>query len=151
MESGQNSGQVDLVSAPPHYITAAGIEAIDVIERYGFDQSFHLGNALKYCLRAGRKAGVDRKQCLEKALWYIDRFQDIYEDLLHDDGPHWPALWEPVENWHSPEEIVAAFGLVDTTQGHVVGSLLDVAIYNDEAQCLHNARMSLLDAIAECA
>lgn len=60
--------QPDLINRPPHYI-GAGLEVIDIIEDWGL--GFHLGNALKYTLRAGRKG--DRWQDLEKALWYVTR------------------------------------------------------------------------------
>jgi hypothetical protein len=54
---------------PPHYVGAGGLEAIAVIE--AFELGFHLGNALKYILRAGRKG--DRLTDLKKARWYLDR------------------------------------------------------------------------------
>jgi hypothetical protein len=57
------------VDHPSHY-KAGGIEAIDVIEAFGL--GFHLGNAVKYILRAGRKhPGV--LEDLKKARWYLDR------------------------------------------------------------------------------
>jgi len=60
----------DQVNHPPHY-KANGLEAIDVIEAFGLDQSFALGNAAKYLLRAGRKG--DALTDLRKARWYLDR------------------------------------------------------------------------------
>jgi hypothetical protein len=60
----------DIVNHPPHY-KANGIEAIDVIESFGLDQSFALGNAVKYLLRAGRKG--DGLTDLRKARWYLER------------------------------------------------------------------------------
>ena len=42
----------DPVHNPPHY-KSGGIEVIDVIE--AFELGFHLGNVVKYVLRAGRK------------------------------------------------------------------------------------------------
>jgi len=42
----------DNVNHPPHYISG-GLEAIDVIEAFGL--GYHLGNAAKYILRAGKK------------------------------------------------------------------------------------------------
>jgi hypothetical protein len=57
---------VDMVNRPPHYLVG-GIEAIDVIE--AFELNFALGNAIKYILRADKKA--NKKQDLEKALWYL--------------------------------------------------------------------------------
>ncbi len=60
----------DMVNHPEHYQSPVG-EVIDVIERWGL--GFCLGNALKYICRAGRKPGADRKEDLEKALFYIRR------------------------------------------------------------------------------
>ena len=61
----------ETVNHPPHYKAEGGIEAIDVIEQ--FDLGFSLGNAVKYILRAGRKAGAKYSEDLEKAKWYIER------------------------------------------------------------------------------
>lgn len=59
----------DAVNHPPHYKSGAGLEAIDVIE--AFDLGFHLGNVVKYTLRAGRKGDV--LMDARKARWYLDR------------------------------------------------------------------------------
>jgi hypothetical protein len=59
----------DAVNHPPHYQSAAGIEAIDVIE--AFDLGFCLGNTVKYVLRAGKKG--DALEDLKKAAWYLAR------------------------------------------------------------------------------
>lgn len=37
------------------------------------DLDFHLGNAVKYLARAGKKPDSDKLTDLEKARWYIDR------------------------------------------------------------------------------
>lgn len=58
----------DPVNHPAHY-QRGGMEAIDVIEAFGLD--YHLGNAVKYILRAGHKD--DLSTDLAKARWYIDR------------------------------------------------------------------------------
>lgn len=58
----------DAVNNPPHY-KAGGLEAIDVIEAFGL--GFHLGNVVKYSLRAGRKDHL--LQDLRKARWYLCR------------------------------------------------------------------------------
>ena len=53
--------------------SAAKYEVIDLIEKCRLP--FHLGNALKYVIRAGKKH--DRvKEDLQKAKWYIRRFID---------------------------------------------------------------------------
>lgn len=61
----------DPVNHPQHY-SRKGIEAIDVIEAFGL--GFHLGNVVKYILRAGRKSDGDED--LRKARWYLDRRLD---------------------------------------------------------------------------
>jgi hypothetical protein len=53
----------------PEYYQGQNLEAIDVIE--AFDLGFHLGNVIKYVLRAGKK-GSDIED-LKKAAWYLDR------------------------------------------------------------------------------
>lgn len=58
----------EMVNHPDHY-QGNKFEVIDVIEDYNL--GFHLGNAVKYILRAGKKDA--RKQDLKKALWYIQR------------------------------------------------------------------------------
>jgi len=60
----------DLINKPKHYIDGRKIEPIDVIEDW--ELGFHLGNALKYISRAGRKDDV--KQDINKAIWYLQRF-----------------------------------------------------------------------------
>lgn len=66
--------QTDLVNHPKHY-NQGKIEVIEFIE----DQKLgmHLGNAVKYISRAGKKENADLKQDLEKAIWYIRRYMEI--------------------------------------------------------------------------
>jgi hypothetical protein len=59
---------MDQINNPAHY-TDGGIETIDFIEAKGLD--FHLGNAVKYISRAGKKE--DKLKDLLKAQWYINR------------------------------------------------------------------------------
>ena len=59
----------DPVNNPGHYLSPRGMEAIDVIEAFGL--GFHLGNSVKYILRAGKKDSYI--QDLEKAVWYLER------------------------------------------------------------------------------
>ena len=58
----------DPIDHPDHY-TVGGVEVIDAIEAWGL--GFHLGNAIKYIARAGRKGGA--LEDLKKARWYLDR------------------------------------------------------------------------------
>ena len=60
----------DKVNHPSHY-TDGEIEVIDYIEDKGF--GYHLGNAIKYISRAGKKDPAKYAEDLEKAKWYIDR------------------------------------------------------------------------------
>lgn len=63
------SNQVD---HPDHYGGRDNkFEAIKIIEAYKL--GFHLGNSIKYILRAGRKTS-DPTQDIEKAIWYLKRY-----------------------------------------------------------------------------
>ena len=61
----------DNVNHPAHY-TFGSIEVIDVIE--GLLLPYHLGNAVKYIARAGRKDPAKTEEDLRKAIWYINRY-----------------------------------------------------------------------------
>ena len=69
----------DSVNHPSHY-TFGSIEVIDAIE--GLRLPYHLGNALKYIARAGRKDPAKTEEDLRKAIWYINR----YIELLRKEG-----------------------------------------------------------------
>lgn len=58
------------VDHPPHY-THGTYETIDIIEDWGLD--YHVGNAVKYLSRAGKKDPNKYIEDLQKAIWYIDR------------------------------------------------------------------------------
>lgn len=59
----------EAVDHPVHY--GAGVyEVINIIEHYGL--GFHMGNVIKYCLRAGKK-NPDPLEDLKKAQWYLLR------------------------------------------------------------------------------
>jgi hypothetical protein len=60
----------DPVNSPSHY-TDGSIEVIDFIEDKKF--GFHLGNAVKYISRAGKKNPDKKIEDLKKAIWYIQR------------------------------------------------------------------------------
>ena len=61
----------------PAYYNTGNIEVIDFIE----DQrlGFHLGNAVKYICRAGRKDPDKEVQDLTKAIWYINRYINVLQ------------------------------------------------------------------------
>ena len=60
----------DNVNHPSHY-TSGQIEVIDFIEDK--ELGFHLGNAVKYISRAGRKDANKAIEDLRKAAWYLNR------------------------------------------------------------------------------
>lgn len=61
---------MEQVNHPNHYGGEENpYEAIKVIEAW--ELNFHLGNAVKYISRAGKKGGA--KQDLQKAVWYLQR------------------------------------------------------------------------------
>lgn len=63
----------EMVNHPDHY-QGNKMEVIDIIEDYNL--GFSLGNAVKYILRADKKG--NKKQDLEKAIWYINRELDKF-------------------------------------------------------------------------
>ena len=60
----------DPVQHPAHYTTGK-IECIDYIEDK--ELGYHLGNAVKYITRAGKKDPAKTVEDLKKAVWYIQR------------------------------------------------------------------------------
>jgi hypothetical protein len=63
----------EMVNHPKHYQFGENneYEAIKVIDAWGFDNDFYLGNAVKYLSRAGKKDNT--LQDLKKAIWYIEK------------------------------------------------------------------------------
>lgn len=59
------------VDHPSHY-SPGPMEVINIIEYY--ELGFHLGNVVKYILRAGRKSKETFIEDLKKARWYLDRY-----------------------------------------------------------------------------
>lgn len=67
----RESSTPETVNHPTHY-TFGQYEVIDVIEDWQL--GFHLGNAVKYIARAGKKGGPGQTlEDLRKARWYLDR------------------------------------------------------------------------------
>lgn len=60
----------DNVNHPAHY-TDGNIEVIDFIEDKKL--GYHLGNAVKYIARAGKKDPDKYVEDLQKAVWYLQR------------------------------------------------------------------------------
>ena len=69
--------KVDPVNHPPHYADGK-IEVIDFIEDKKL--GFHLGNAVKYIARAGKKDSEKTSEDLQKAIWYINRYIEQMRD-----------------------------------------------------------------------
>lgn len=61
----------DNVNHPAHY-TDGNIEVIDFIEDKNLP--YHLGNAVKYISRAGKKDPEKTAEDLRKAVWYLNRY-----------------------------------------------------------------------------
>ena len=76
LEIADKGTQPDSVNHPSHY-TSGKIEVIDFIEDK--ELGFHLGNAVKYISRAGRKNPDKIVEDLQKAVWYINRQIQILE------------------------------------------------------------------------
>ena len=126
----------DMVNHPAHYKTAAGIEAIDVIE--GYDLGFHLGNAMKYLLRAGRKG--DAAEDLGKCCWYLRRYRHVSGYI---------PLPEPADDRPSAAAIIAAFGLrgpIADAARHLLGRHAGVP---DMMRAAMEAERHIARAIAE--
>ena len=71
----------DPVNHPSHY-TSGSIEVIDFIEDQRFP--YHLGNAIKYISRAGKKDPKALVTDLKKAVWYINRYIALLEKQEED-------------------------------------------------------------------
>ena len=63
----------DPVNHPNHY-TDGEFEVIDYIESYGYNANFYLGNAVKYLSRAGKKSTDTKREDIDKAIWYLNRY-----------------------------------------------------------------------------
>ena len=76
------------VNHPKHYGGDTPYETIKVIEAWGLD--FHLGNAVKYISRAGKK-GIARED-LEKAVWYLNKKLELMEPAPEPESAFGPGL-----------------------------------------------------------
>lgn len=68
------------VDHPEHYNPGV-YEVINIIEHYNL--GFHLGNVLKYILRADKKHDTP-KEDIEKAIWYLNRYLEKLEKETPD-------------------------------------------------------------------
>jgi hypothetical protein len=60
------------VNHPPHYGGDTTYEVIKVLEAW--ELGFHLGNVIKYVVRANKKDPKKELQDLRKAQWYLERY-----------------------------------------------------------------------------
>jgi hypothetical protein len=59
---------------PDHYGGDGNVyEVFNVLEAWGIDKDFYLGNVIKYIARAGKKDSTKYKEDLQKALVYLER------------------------------------------------------------------------------
>ncbi len=105
---------VEKINHPAYYQSESGLEAIDVIE--AFNLPFHLGNVVKYILRAGKKEQYSEIEDLKKARWYLDREisnreapSDIKQRLISQE----PDVKRDVEIEHVPPGYKAPGGSLD--------------------------------------
>ena len=66
----------------PDWYTNSKIEVIDYIEDKEF--GYHLGNAIKYISRAGKKDPTKTVEDLKKAVWYIERYIQLIKRDDHE-------------------------------------------------------------------
>jgi hypothetical protein len=131
----------EVVDHPALYQSECGIEAIEVMERYGLGP--HLFVAMKHLLRAGKKGDVLTD--LKKADWYMTRLfgrTNVAAFELHCDA----------EGWRSPDEIVESFALTGNHAEAVRRILLAAAEYDEDTPAtghLAQAYRALGGAIAE--
>lgn len=94
----------DMVRSPAHY-RGTTIDVIDVIEDWGL--GYHLGNALKYLLRAGKKG--DTAQDVQKAAWYFERAMHdghLRGGLAHPDAPVSVGQYQVSSEFRVPKPIM---------------------------------------------
>jgi hypothetical protein len=76
--STDSSNKFDSVKNPAHYTEGRIYEPVKVIEDWELD--YHLGNALKYISRAGRKGeSISLIEDVGKAIFYLERRISIAE------------------------------------------------------------------------
>lgn len=64
----------EAVDGPAHYGGKNNVyETVKVIEAWGLDKDYFLGNVVKYISRAGKKDPGKLIEDLKKAQWYLNR------------------------------------------------------------------------------
>lgn len=75
-QQGKHVSTNDPVNHPNHYCFG-GIEVLDAIEAWQLP--YHLGNVVKYIVRAGKKDPAKLLEDLKKAQFYLNRFIAMLE------------------------------------------------------------------------
>lgn len=84
------ASMTEAVDHPAHYGGEDDpYETIKVIEAWGL--GFHLGNAVKYIARAGKKNPDKAGEDLDKAVWYIQRFLETEFEKLKQEHREFPC------------------------------------------------------------
>lgn len=66
------------VNSPQHY-NPGTYETWRIINEYDLDKDFYLATALRYILRAGKKYNNKFAEDLRKAIWYLNKRADMWE------------------------------------------------------------------------
>ena len=69
----------ELINHPSHYGGDTTYEPIKVI--HAWKLNFNLGNVVKYIARAGQKQGESELKDLKKAVWYLNDYIKLLEDM----------------------------------------------------------------------
>lgn len=134
----------DPINSPRHYISENGMEVLDVIEAYGLADSFHLGNVLKYCLRA--KAKGDFKENVGKGLYYARRFH--FKTNAEDADFCWPCADADAEEVFPIEAVIREFNL-EGALAAAVEDLLQLCIGDETGaldECIENLEIAIKEA-----
>jgi hypothetical protein len=122
---------VETINHPPHYQTAAGIEAINVME--GYNLGPHLFIAMKHLLRAGKKG--DLLEDLRKAQWYVTRALEWGNGFWHNEVEYYDP--RPYAEKVSIVDVLKAFGIGRTAHQMAVQTILGTAL--ESASAVHDA------------
>lgn len=123
----------DPVNSPRHY-AGKTMQVIDVIEAWRANA--HMGNVIKYILRAPSKNGV---QDLQKAIWYLKRAHKVHTGPLQTEKASGPNFEVVEREFGVSERIATAY--TATTIAIQLGenflirrAWLEAAIANIEAE-----------------
>ena len=87
----------DMVTHPPHYQSAAGLEVIDVIKAFTADlkgiEATDTGNIIKYICRWKHKNGLED---LKKAKWYLEHLINIIDEQMEEANMA-TEDWKPIK------------------------------------------------------